>query len=319
MYKHLNLEQRYQIAAYKKSGCSIREIGQTIGVSAATVSRELRRNRMGGKYDPSFAQRIADNRFKGRSPYRKFSATMQQLVEQKLRLRWSPEQIVGRCKLEGKPIVSIERIYQHVWSNKRQGGDLYTYLRHWRRNRKKYGSRRSRKFASGKVSISQRPDIVTQKAREGDWEVDTIVGAQGKGVILTSIERKTQFTILAKLESKNHKHVQKVFINAFAPYKDQVLTITSDNGLEFAGHKHIAQRLQADYYFAHPYSYWERGMSEHLNKLVRQYIPARSNFSNYSCQDILAIQKQLNQRPRKKLNFRTPNEVFLKFTVALTS
>jgi len=245
---------------------------------------------------------------------------MQKLVEEKLKLKWSPEQIVGRCKLEGKPMVSIERIYQHVWTNKAQGGDLYTYLRHGhRKSRKRYGSRRSARYIKGKVSIDKRPEIVAQKTREGDWEIDTIIGAQGKGVILTSIERKTQFTLITKLQSKNHKHVQKAAINMFAPYKNQVLTITSDNGLEFAGHKRIARKLQAQYYFAHPYSYWERGMNEHLNKLIRQYIPKKSSFNNYDYSYVLNVQKQLNQRPRKKLNFKTPNEVFLKYTVALTS
>ena len=135
MYKHLNLEQRYQIAAYRKTGCSVRTIGQSLGVSASTVSRELRRNRIGDKYDPSFAQRIVERRDRDKRGNRKFTPSVQKLVEQKLRLRWSPEQIVGRCKLEGKPIVSIERIYQHVWANKKLGGDLHTYLRHLSRPR----------------------------------------------------------------------------------------------------------------------------------------------------------------------------------------
>ena len=319
MYKQLNLEQRYQIAAYKKAGYGVNQTARLLDVSPATVSRELSRNQLWGAYVASYAQLLTTKRKTGRVGKRKFTSSMRELVAQKLLLRWSPEQIVGRCKLEGKPMVSVERIYQYIWEDKANGGKLYTYLRHGhKRCRKRYGIKRSGRFITGKVSIEKRPAIVAQKTREGDWEIDTIIGSQQKGAILTSVERKTQFCLMAKLNSKDHLLLQKALINMFAPYKDQVLTITSDNGLEFAGHQYIAKKLKADYYFAHPYSYWERGLNEYQNKLIRQYIPKGSNFNNYTYLQIIDIQKQLNQRPRKKLQFRTPNEVFLKYSVALT-
>jgi IS30 family transposase len=319
MYKHLNLEQRYQIAAFRKAGFGVNKIAQQLGVSPATISRELRRHALWDRYEAHFAQRLAVKKKKAKSGKRKFTASMQQFVEQKLRLKWSPEQIVGRCELENKPIVSVERIYQHVWADKEQGGDLYKCLRHGHKKyRKRYGSKHSDHCIPNRVSIDLRPGIVAEKSREGDWEIDTIIGRNQKGAILTSVERKTQFTLITKLNSKSYKQVQKTLINMFAPYKDQVLTITSDNGFEFRGHEYIAKKLQADYYFAHPYSSWERGLNEYQNKLIRQYIPKKSNFDDYDHLQILNIQQQLNQRPRKKLNYRTPNEVFLKYTVALT-
>lgn len=319
MYKQLNLEQRYQIAAYKKAGYGVNKTARLVGVSPATISRELRRNGIYGGYTASFAQMLVIKRKDTRPGKRRFTAAMQDLVIQKLQLRWSPEQIVGRCKLEGLPMVSVERIYQYIWKDKAQGGKLYIYLRHdYQRRRRRRSYKRYGRYTTGKVCIDQRPAIVQEKARVGDWEIDTIIGSYQKGAILTAVERKTQFCLLAKPDSRNHIHLQKSLINMFAPYKDQVLTITSDNGLEFAGHRHIAKKLQADYYFAHPYCYWERGLNEQQNKLIRQYIPKKSNFKNYNYLQILNIQNQLNQRPRKKLNFRTPNELFLNYTVALT-
>lgn len=318
MYKHLIREQRYQIAALRKAGFGINRIGSELGVSPATISRELRRNRLFDRYEALFAQKMADKRQRERTYKCKFTPSMQKLVEQKLIRRWSPEQIVGRCKLERTPIVSIERLYQHVWKDKANGGCLYRYLRH---GIKKYGSRGAKthlKKIANRVSIDQRPDIVAQKVRQGDWEIDTIIGQRHKGVIVTSVERKTQFTLLTKVDTKNGKKVQKAIINMLAPFKAQVLTITSDNGVEFCGHQYIAKRLEADYYFAHPYSSWERGLIEYQNKLIRQYIPKTSDLRTQSYERILHVQKELNQRPRKKLNFKTPNEVFLNFTVALT-
>jgi IS30 family transposase len=320
MYKQLSLEQRYQIAALKKSGFGINKIAGELYISAATVSRELKRNGLvNDSYDAAFAHRLAQNRKKQKIHYRKFSIAMRQLAEQKLQAKWSPEQIAGRCKLEGTPMVSTETLYRYIWQNKAGGGILYTHLRHRCKNyRKRYGCKSATGCIPGRVSIDHRPAVVDEKSREGDWEIDTIIGANRKGAVLTSVERKTQFSLLAKINSKSYKQVQKTLINMFAPYKDQVLTITSDNGFEFRGHQYIAKKLQADYYFAHPYSSWERGLNEYHNKLIRQYIPKKSSLDDYDYLKILNIQKQLNQRPRKKLNYRTPNEVFLKYTVALT-
>lgn len=318
MYKHLIREQRYQIAALKKAGFGVNKIGSELGISPSTISRELKRNRLFDRYNAEFAQKIADKRQREKTYKCKFTPGMQKLVEEKLQRRWSPEQIVGRCKMEHTPMVSVERLYQFIWKDKANGGFFHRYLRH---GIKKYGKRGAKSHLNkiaNKVSIDYRPAIVDQKAREGDWEIDTIIGQHHKGAIVTSVERKTQFTLLAKVDSMHGKKVQRAVINMLAPYKSQVLTITSDNGVEFCGHQHIAKRLEADYYFAHPYSSWERGLIEYQNKLIRQYIPKSTDLKKQTYERILHIQKELNQRPRKKLHFKTPNEVFLNFTVALT-
>ncbi|KAA6313748.1 hypothetical protein EZS27_035530 [termite gut metagenome] len=165
----------------------------------------------------------------------------------------------------------------------------------------------------GKVSIEQRPEIINQKQRFGDWEIDTIVGKENKGAILTVTERKTGFLLMKKLpKGKNAKALAKELFSLLLPYKEHVLSITSDNGTEFYEHKWIAQKLDTDYFFAHPYSSWERGLNEYTNKLIRQYIPKKEVFTNYTDKQILDIQHKLNRRPRKLLNFEEPFSMFYK-------
>lgn len=171
--------------------------------------------------------------------------------------------------MENVSMVSPERIYQFIWADKATGGKCWEHLRHGHKKyRKCYGSKDSRRQIPNKTSIEQRPSVVDEKSRTGDWEIDTIIGKNHQGAIVTAVERKTQFTLLVKLPSKNYEQAQKTIANMFAPYKAEVLTITSDNGMEFYGHQHIAQKLEADYFFAHPYSSWERGLHEYHNKLI---------------------------------------------------
>lgn len=319
MYKQLNQEQRYQIAAFLKAGYSLRKIAEQIKVSVSTVSRELKRNGSARSYNGSLAHMYATDRQKDKPRKKKFTLAMSKLVDAKLRLKWSPEQIKGRCKKEGVDMISHECIYQYVWQNKRQGGSLWKELRHGHRKyRKRYGSKDNRGLIPNRTTIDKRPDIVEQKTRIGDWEIDTIVGKDHQSSIVTATERKTQFTLLSKLPNLKSSEARKTVINMFAPYKKEVLTITSDNGREFYEHQAIAQKLQAQYYFAHPYHSWERGLNEYHNKLIRQYLPKKTDFKPIEHIALIEIQNHLNGRPRKKLNYQTPNEVFLNYSVALT-
>jgi IS30 family transposase len=220
-------------------------------------------------------------------------------------------------------MVSHERIYQFIYQDQSVGGNLYTNLR---TARKKY----RRRYGTGKIPcqniknrifIDQRPEVINQRQRYGDWEIDTIIGKNNKGAIVTLVERKSAFTLMAKLNDKNANELARTVINLMAPYKERVFSITSDNGSEFARHQRIANKLHADFYFAHPYSSWERGTNENTNKLIRQYIPKKSSFADINQAFINQVALRLNRRPRKKLNYDSPVRIYLtnfKMPVALT-
>jgi IS30 family transposase len=232
-------------------------------------------------------------------------------VEEKLKLQWSPEQISGRLKIERATRISHETIYKHIWSDKRKGGFLYKHLRH---HGKKYNHRSKGSAGRGcipnRVDIDQRPPIVEEKIRVGDWELDTIIGADQDGVIVSMVDRHSKFTYLIKALNKTAASVRDGIVEKLRPVRDFVYTLTSDNGKEFAYHEEITNILQADFFFAKPYHSWERGLNEHTNGLVRQYLPKGTQFSSCSQELINAIETQLNQRPRKALDFQTPQEVF---------
>lgn len=313
-YKHLTSVQRHQIKVLHKIGHSLSFIGDQLGIHKSTVSRELKRNaRQWGSYDPNLAQQIANDRKERFSLNRKFSPGMEKFIREKLQShQWSPEQIKGYCQQNNIPMVSHQRIYQFVYQDRQNGGDLYKNLRTaQRKRRKKYGGLKPNHTLKNRVSIDLRPTVVNNKERFGDWEIDTIMGKNNKGAILTVVERKSAFLLMAKLNGKNATELAKSTIRLLAPYKDKVHTITSDNGCEFARHKKIAKKLNADFFFAHPYSSWERGLNEYTNKLIRQYIPKKSSFDNINHQLINDINLKINMRPRKNLNYKSPLIVYL--------
>jgi IS30 family transposase len=209
-------------------------------------------------------------------------------------------------------MVSHERIYQFIREDKKNGGTLYKHLRHRLKHRKRpVGGKKI--VIPDKVSIDLRPEVINQKERFGGWEIDTIVGPENKGAILTATERTTGFLLMKKLpKGKNAKALAKELFFLLLPYKRFVLSITSDNGIEFYEHKLIAKKLDADFFFAHPYSSWERGLNEYTNGLVRQYIPKKESFTKYNEADITTIQHKINRRPRKLLNFDSPKDNFFR-------
>ncbi|KAA6308912.1 hypothetical protein EZS27_039507, partial [termite gut metagenome] len=278
--KHLTPEQRYQIEALLVAKKSQKEIALIIGKDKSVISRELNRNSHKGGYSARMAQMYADERKERFRDKRRFTESIKRKIIRELKEeQCSPRQIVGKARKEGEPMVSHERIYQFIREDKASGGVLYKNLRHRLKHRKRVvGGKKI--VIPDKVSIEQRPEIINQKQRFGDWEIDTIVGKENKGAILTLTERKTGFLLMKKLsKGKNAKALAKELYLLLLPYKNFVYSITSDNGTEFYEHKWIAQKLDTTYFFAHPYSSWERGLNEYTNKLIRQYIPKKEAFT----------------------------------------
>jgi transposase, IS30 family len=309
-YRHLTYTQRCQICALKERGDSSARIALSLGVHRSTISRELKRNQEEQGYQHEQAHLKAQRR-KRRSPNQKMSNEMIAIIEERLRLKWSPEQISGWMKRQGSKHVSYETIYKHVWMNKKQGGLLYQHLRH---HGKKYNKRSSgnagRGCIPGRIDIKERPSIVDEKTRLGDWELDTIIGANHNGVIVSMVDRTSKLTKLVKVPSKESVEVEKAIINTLIPFKEYTHTLTADNGKEFARHQSISKALGADFYFATPYHSWERGLNEHTNGLVRQYFPKGMNFHEVTDEEVGAVEAALNSRPRKILSFETPAEAF---------
>ena len=302
-------EQRYTISVMYKQGYSQKSIAKAIDKDKSVISRELKRNRTNkGHYTFQFAQQLAEERKERFCKTRRFNEDVKRVVEKRLKEEWSPEQIVGRAKRENVLMVSVERIYQHIREDRMSGGTLYTHCRHKLKHRKRAVGKHYP--IADRVDIDQRPAEV-DGIRFGDWEMDTIVGKDNRGAMLTLVEKSTGFTMIKKLEKgKDALMAARAAIQLLMPYKSFVKTITTDNGCEFAQHKLIAKMLDTVVYFAHPYSSWEKGLIENTNKLYRQYIPKKSNFNDYSQMEITEIQYRINKRPRKKLNFKAPIEIF---------
>jgi len=310
-YTQLTSGQRYQIEALLKLKTPKNEIARILTVSASTISRELKRNTGLKGYRPKQAQSKTDERRQKATKAIKLTSSFRLVIDDKLQQQWSPEQISGWLKKEKIISLSHERIYQYVWADKRQGGELYTHLRQSNKQRKKqYGSQDKRGQIRNRVSIDERPESVAQKERIGDWEIDLVIGQHHQGALVTIVERKTKFTLIKKVPSKQAVPVSQATVALLTPYIEKTLTITADNGKEFAAHEQIAKELHADIYFAHPYSSWERGLNENTNGLIRQYFTKGSSFETITDEDVERVMNKLNHRPRKTLNFRTPHEVF---------
>ena len=309
-YNQITKEERYQIQAELKAGFSVPEIANGLGRDKSSVYREINRNIGLRGYRPEQANEKALTRRKEAAKAVKMTAAFVMKIEELIRLEWSPEQISGRRLKEHNECISHERIYQHIWADKQKGGDLYTYLR---RQGKKYDKRRNGKSTRGQiknqVSIDDRPEIVDNKTSVGDWEIDTVIGKNHKGAIVTIVERKTLFTVAALVDSKQADVVTDATINLLTPLIGRVHTITADNGKEFSWHENFAEALNTKVYFAHPYSSWERGLNENTNGLLRQYFPKGTDFRTLTQKDIDDAVYKINNRPRKTLGFKTAAEM----------
>ena len=319
-YKQLTYEQRCQIYVLKKSEMSQQTIADTIGVSQSAISRELRRNTGERGYRHQQAQQKSDERRMSATKAIKMTLDTIQLIESKLREKWSPEQISGWLLDERGVQLSHETIYLHIWADKASGGILFKHLR---RQGKAYQPRSKSQAGRGhiknRVSIDERPAIVDEKGRVGDWEIDLVIGKGHSGALVTIVERATSFTVSKRINDKSAKTVTAATIALLEPFKDAVFTITADNGKEFAYHEQMTEALDAKVYFADPYSSWQRGLNENTNGLLRQYWPKGTDFKKVSANKVSAVIIKLNERPRKKLRYKTPAKLMADHMAAIAA
>lgn len=319
MYKHLTLEQRYQIQAFLAAGKSVAFIAKQLGVHRSTIYRELRRNSTHSatppdKYKAANAQTFAEHRAYKPSKTKSICPAIIRRIVWLLRRGWSPQQISEVCKAKGVAMLSAEAIYLWLYEQKRNKTP-YQYLlsllrRGHRRRRKRRLSKQPREIIKDRVSITERPEAVNNKSRSGDLETD-LVKCQG-GYLLTITDRKSLYNVITKLPNKEAETITAAIIKALLPYKGQIFTITSDNGTEFVKHQKVAEALAIDWYFADPYRSQQRGCNENQNGLIRQYFTRKTDLSKVEDADVQKVQDILNSRPRKKLGYLPPKKLFLR-------
>jgi IS30 family transposase len=312
-YKQLNFEQRFEIAILKKQGYSQSKIANIVNVSQSTICREFKRNST-NKSVYSYKRAVYLAKFRNKSKYvnKKISPSIEKIIKYLLKKKYSPEQISGYLQRNNKIKISHTSIYRYIYHDRQCNGRLFENLRRKGKAykyKKKTGS--SRGAIKNRVSIKNRPAVVNEKNRIGDWEIDLVIGKNHSGALITIVERKTLFTVSARIDNKSAKTVAKTTIKLLKPFKNKVLTITSDNGKEFAYHEKIASALNAKFYFADPYCSWQRGLNENTNGLIRQYFPKKTDFRKVSQKKLSMAIKQLNKRPRKKLHFQSPYDIML--------
>ena len=310
---HLTYEQRYTISVMLQSGHTQNSIAIALNKNKSVISREISRNKdkRNNAYSAIKAQDKCNERHKKKNKQIKFTPEMKSYVLEKLRENYSPEQIVGWSKRNSIECVSHQWIYKMVWDDKKRRGKL---CQHLRSRGKRYKNSGQRDYTPGqplnKRDISERPKIVDQRIRFGDLEVDSIIGKLKNKSLVTINDRATGILRIGMVQEKTSELVTNKILSILKPWKKYLHTITSDNGSEFAKHEDISQKLGVDYYFAKPYQSWQRGSNENLNRLIRQYLPKGTDF-NYINEDYIKfIQDQINNRPRKRFNFKSPNEMF---------
>ncbi|WP_435237488.1 IS30 family transposase [Psychromonas sp. PT13] len=320
-YNQLTYELRCQIYALKKIGISQNKIAQQLKVSQSTISRELSRNTGKRGYRIKQAQSLAQGRRLHSRKAIKMTSNLIALIDSKIYMKWSPEQISGWLKEVHRILISHETIYLHVWADKKRGGQLFQHLR---RKGKAYQSRSKDKqagrgFIKNRVSIDERPTVIDNKSRIGDWEIDLVIGKGHSGALVTIVERKTSFTVSMRVDDKSAKSVTAATIALLQPYKKAVHTITADNGKEFAYHEMMSEYLDCGVYFADPYCSWQRGLNENTNGLLRQYWPKATDFKKVSQSEVEDVIVQLNDRPRKKLNYKLPAKLMAEHMAAIAA
>jgi IS30 family transposase len=326
-YRQLAYKDRVYIEVLNAERKSKQEIAERLGCDVTTVWREYRRgttSKSGYFVDHCYAaangevsRRQAASR-RGRKP--KLTGQVLEYVLSRLKLKWSPEQISGRMKLDGVGKVSHETIYKFIYQDKLAGGDLYVHLRWGRKRRKRrFGVPRIRADILNRKNISQRSREINERSRIGDWERDLMFGNSRKSALITFVERKSLLTIVRKVESKSPKEISAVTLEVFAAGKLKCLSITNDNGFEFRGHEQDSEQLKVPIYFTNPYSSWEKGTNENTNGLIRQYFSQITNMKEFTDAQAQQIEKALNNRPRKKLGFLTPLEFYSERKIAVIS
>lgn len=318
-YQQLNLEQRYHIFGLRKAGMSLRDIATDIGVHFSTISREINRNKAVDGYDPKVAQKLSIQRKSTSFKASKRTKRTDEILDQLVPLSWSPESIHRRMLVECKPYETLSHstIYRRIEENRLQGGAWYKHLPRYGKTRWK-GGKRSKgagvRLIPNRVDISLRPEVVDERSRIGDWEGDTVHGQDAH--LVTLVERKTRFTLCKRVFSKTKDEVCSAMINMLKSVSAK-LTLTFDNGGEFADHERVTEKTGINIFFAKPYASWQRGTNENTNGRLRRLWPKKFKMASLTDDEIEDAIFLLNFTPRKILNGLTPFEAFTGQRVAL--
>lgn len=307
-YKQLSEMDRFQISAGISFGMNLSQIAKKLGRHRSSIMRELKRNghisREG--YSALHSTVQYEERRKKCRPKFKIHGPLKKWIDTKLKSQWSPEQIVGRARLENRSDIGVETIYRYIYRDRQEGGELWKNLRHTRKTRKRRFPAPRWPKSLPRTSIEQRPEEINLRKRKGDFERDLVVGSERAGYLLTLVDRKTRFVKIVKINRPTSQDVHEATLAALKGHK--VLSLTNDNGCEFIRYQQTSKALGIPIYFTRPYASWERGTVENTNKLIRQYVPKKTKIKELTDEKIKMVEMVLNERPRKTLGFRTPNE-----------
>lgn len=312
-YYQITSEERYMLSSMRMQGYSNAQIARKLGRHRSTIGREIKRN--SARYDNCYRPSIADERTRGRRSRsrrnQQFTRADFKRVDALIKLKWSPEQIAGRLRDNGELAISHETIYRHIWNDRKRGGLLYQSLRCAKKQRRKrYQHYDSRGRLAGKRHISERPNAAEKRSRIGHWEINTVMGRGSKDCIISLVDRKTGFLAIGKLQARNTQQTAQRTTQMIHKNQPAFRTITADNGTEFHTYKDIEKATGVKFYFATPHHSWERGTNENTNGLIRQYLPKGTSMENLTQHQCNAIAEKLNNRPRKRHNYKTPKELF---------
>lgn len=309
-YSRLTFRDRVRISRLRKQGKNQSEIARNLGVHRSTISREVRRNKHQRWYSSLRAHNYAKARQRVRRYCYKLTPVVISLIEERLQFKWSPEQIFWSLKLEGQAIVSIESIYKYIYINKSAGGSLWQNLRRSHKTRRRRIHSRVRgKLGDNPLAINERPAEVESRATIGHWERDTMSGINYQTGVLVLTERRTRFNKFVKLSGKKAKEVTIKTIRALKGLP--IKSLTNDRGQEFSDHKRCASKLRIKIYFCDPYSSYQRGTNENRIGVLRQYLPKQFNPKAMTQSDLQQYEYEINNRPMKCLDWKTPHEVMM--------
>lgn len=308
-YRQITQDERYQLSQLRCYRLSVAAIARLLKRHRSTIHRELARNRSArDRYEWYHADRQALERRSVSRRNQRLTAAHWAIVRPYLATGWTPEQIAGRWQVRGRRWISHEAIYQYLYRDRQAGGELYRWLPQGRKTRRRRFGRKRLGGPRGR-SITERPPIVAQRRQVGHWEIDTIQGPT-RACLVTAVERATGYAVIGKLEACTTDALVARLTQLLQDQVHPVRTITADNGSEMTGYRYLEQRLGCRFYFTQPYSAWQRGSIEHLNSLIRRVYPKRTDFTEVSQQACTRLARQLNQRPRRRLGFRTPEECY---------
>lgn len=317
-YRRVTNEDRIIIYTHYSQGATQKFIAKELGFNKSTISKELSRNRGERGYRHKQANEKALERQTHLTSPRTFSDEIKDEVSQLLKMKWSPEQISARMKLEGKATVSHESIYKFIYEDKLNGGNLYSYLRQGHKKRKRrFPSKKRQSKLKNIKPIQARPVAAENRTELGHLERDLVIGKNHHKAVMTVVDRKSRFTKLVLLEGKSAVIVGKKTEAVLKAIPSK--TMTNDRGLEFADHEKTTAESGINIYFCDPYSSQQRGTNENTNGLLRQYLPKGSDFSDLTDLCLMKIENEMNSRPRKCLDWRTPYEIEWGVKVALTN